>query len=131
MKYTAKFEEMIDARKQGIDNCNKIINEQKDLVEYLSATEETKKKFKPLIDALNKEMEEKDKTIKTLEEANKNTLFIVDKLKKCNTETSRFIEQIIKEIGIFETTPPAPAPEPAPVEEPKDEKEQPEDTVKE
>lgn len=102
MKYTAKFEEMIDARNQAIENLKKVINEQDKLLKYLSKDEEGKKEFDILIKSIDNDIKNKQKTILEMSSQNQNTIFIVNKIKKADAETTKFIQDIIKELGIFE-----------------------------
>jgi len=123
MKYTAKFEEMVDFRNQAIENCKKVVAEQDALVSYLSKEPEAKERFKQVIDSLNNEIKENQKKIIFLGEANANTLYLIEKLKKLDNDTSAFIEKIIKELGVFENMPNIPKEEkPQPKDESKKDK---------
>ena len=119
MKYTAKFVEMVDARNNAINNMKKVIAEQSELLAYLTKEPEAAEKFKPLVEGLKNNIKDNEEKIAEFTEANNNTLFLINKLKNADGATLLFIEQVIKEIGIFEnSTPPM-----ASVENPQPERE--------
>lgn len=111
MKYTAKFVEMVDSRNKAIENMEKVVKDQTELLNYLTKDEEGREKFKVLIEGLKNNIKENEENIKKFTEANDNTLFLINKIKNADGKTTLFIEQIIKELGIFEAPEQPQAPE--------------------
>jgi len=101
MKYTVKFEEMIDSRVQAIINLQKVIPAQTMLLNYLTETKESSEKFSDLVESLKEDISKHEKSIEELTEANKKTALLIKRIKKCDEKTSKLIADIITELGIF------------------------------
>jgi len=107
MKYTYKFEEMIDARKEAIENLEKLKNEQTKLVTVLKEHDEKEKdeklKFTEIIEDINKKIEEENNTIEMYKKQNASTTSLVLTLKRVDKETCKVVEEVLDEIGLFKT----------------------------
>lgn len=101
MKFTNKFEEMIDARINAIENLKKVTAEQVELLNYLTETKESSEKFKILVDSLKNEIEKHEKDIDILTKANVFTISLIKRLKKMDDKTSKLVRDVIEELGIF------------------------------
>lgn len=107
MKYTYKFEEMIDARNEAIGNLERVKNEQTRLVEILKEHDEKENnkslKFTNLIEELTNKLKETEETIKNYKAQNENTIKLVLMLKKIDKDVCKVVEDVLDEIGLFKT----------------------------
>ena len=105
MKYTYKFEEMIDSRNEAIFNLEKVKTEQLRLIEVLKNHDEKetdeKLKFTPIIEDLVNKTNQMSDTIEKYKKQNASTISLVLKLKKTDKESCKLVEEVLDEIGIF------------------------------
>ena len=108
MKYTYKFEEMIEQRLDAINHLNIALDEHKRLIDVLKEHDEKetdeKLKFTSIIDDLSKKVEEMNSTINNYKKQNVNTTNLVLTLKRIDKDTCKVVEDVLDEIGLFKNS---------------------------